>query len=152
MKRLSGMLLLSFAAIAQSPQAARLFDQSCTSCHSETLGKRTPDATALRQMTPEAIYDALNKGEAHASARQLTDADRRSIGEYLSGRNFMGSNAGESSAMPNVCTSNPPITSLSATPAWNGWGADTTNGRFQPAKAAGLAADQVARLKLKWAL
>ena len=32
---------------------------------------------------------------AHAPARQLSDADRRSIGEYLSGRNFMGSNAGE---------------------------------------------------------
>jgi putative pyrroloquinoline-quinone binding quinoprotein/cbb3-type cytochrome c oxidase subunit III len=151
MKRLSGMLLLSFAAIAQSPQTARLFDQSCTSCHSETRGQGTSDATTLRQMTPEAIYDALNKGDAHAPARQLPDADRRAIGEYLSGRNFMGSNAGDASAMPNVCATNPPINSLSSTPAWNGWGVDATNGRFQPAKAAGLTADQVPRLKLKWA-
>ena len=110
-----------------------------------------PDATALRQMTPEAIYDALHKGDGHAPARQLSDADRRSIGEYLSGRNVMGSTAGDASAMPNVCAANPPITSLSAMPAWNGWGVDSTNGRFQPAKAAGLAADQVPRLKLKWA-
>jgi polyvinyl alcohol dehydrogenase (cytochrome) len=102
-------------------------------------------------MTPEAVYEALNKGALHAPARQLSDADRRSISEYLSGRNFMGSNAGDASAMPNVCASNPSITSLTATPGWNGWGVDPTNGRFQTAKAAGLSADQVPRLKLKWA-
>jgi polyvinyl alcohol dehydrogenase (cytochrome) len=50
-----------------------------------------------------------------------------------------------------VCTANPLIASLSATPSWNGWGVDATNGRFQSAKAAGLPADQVPRLKLKWA-
>ncbi|HTA68082.1 MAG TPA: PQQ-binding-like beta-propeller repeat protein, partial [Bryobacteraceae bacterium] len=151
MKRLSGMLLLSFAAIAQSPQTARLFDQSCTSCHSETRGQGTPDATTLRQMPPEAIYDALNKGDAHAPARELSGADRRAIGEYLSGRNYMGSNAGDASAMPNICAANPPITSLASKPAWNGWGVDSTNGRFQSGKAAGITADQVPRLKLKWA-
>src|SRR5262249_18182708 len=35
-------------------------------------------------------------------------------------------------------------------PAWNGWGADAPNPRFQPAQAAGLTAAQVPRLKLKW--
>ncbi|HEX4592927.1 MAG TPA: PQQ-binding-like beta-propeller repeat protein, partial [Bryobacteraceae bacterium] len=153
-KQLPGVFLaislLWGSAEAQSPQAARLFDQSCTSCHSETVGKGTPDATTLRQMTPEAVYEALSKGAAHAPARQLSDADRRSIGEYLGGRNFMDSSA-DASTMPNVCAANPPITSLSAMPAWNGWGVDSTNGRFQQAKAAGIAADQVPRLKLKWA-
>jgi polyvinyl alcohol dehydrogenase (cytochrome) len=36
-------------------------------------------------------------------------------------------------------------------PAWNGWGDNTSNTRFQDAAAAGLTADQVPRLKLKWA-
>ncbi len=36
-------------------------------------------------------------------------------------------------------------------PAWNGWGVDTSNARFQTEKAAGLTAAQVPRLKLKWA-
>jgi polyvinyl alcohol dehydrogenase (cytochrome) len=152
LKRFFALFLLPLlSAHAQSPQAARLFDEKCTSCHSETRGQGTPDATALRQITPEAVYEALNKGAAHGPARQLSDTDRRSIGEYLGGRNFMDSNAAEASAMPNVCTANPLIASLSATPSWNGWGVDATNGRFQPAKAAGIAADQVPRLKLKWA-
>jgi len=37
------------------------------------------------------------------------------------------------------------------TPHWNGWGADVAQHRFQPAAMAGLAADDVPRLSLKWA-
>ena len=36
-------------------------------------------------------------------------------------------------------------------PAWNGWGVDYRNSRFQPAAAAGLSPGQVSRLQLKWA-
>jgi polyvinyl alcohol dehydrogenase (cytochrome) len=34
---------------------------------------------------------------------------------------------------------------------WNGWGVNTNNTRFQQSAAAGLAADQAPRLKVKWA-
>src|SRR2546421_1119739 len=36
-------------------------------------------------------------------------------------------------------------------PRWNGWGADLSNSRFQPAAMAGLTRDQVPLLRLKWA-
>jgi polyvinyl alcohol dehydrogenase (cytochrome) len=36
-------------------------------------------------------------------------------------------------------------------PHWNGWGVDPAQHRFQPAEMAGLAANDVPRLKLKWA-
>jgi len=48
------------------------------------------------------------------------------------------------------CASKPPLGDLSG-PAWNGWGADIQNTRFQPAKDAGIAPDQINGLKLKWA-
>lgn len=35
--------------------------------------------------------------------------------------------------------------------AWNGWGVDYRNSRFQPGAAAGLTPGQVSRLQLKWA-
>lgn len=54
-------------------------------------------------------------------------------------------------AFAQQCPNNPPLGDLSAKPAWNGWGADIQNSRFQPAKDAGLSPDQVSRLKLKWA-
>ena len=40
---------------------------------------------------------------------------------------------------------------LKNAPSWNGWGIDLTNSRFQNAKAAGLTAADVPKLKLKWA-
>ena len=144
-------MLLSASALAQLPKSARLFEQNCLMCHGNGPGQRGPDATALRQMTPEAIVDSLAKGEAHAPARQLSDDDKRAIGTFLNGRNFMGGNAGEASSMPNKCAANPGISSLSAAPAWNGWGVDSTNGRYQLAKAAGIGPNQVPGLKLKWA-
>jgi polyvinyl alcohol dehydrogenase (cytochrome) len=49
------------------------------------------------------------------------------------------------------CPSNPPMGDPSASPAWNGWGADASNSRFQPEKAAQLSTAQVPQLKLKWA-
>ena len=54
-------------------------------------------------------------------------------------------------ALAQPCTRNAALGDLSATPAWNGWGADLHNTRFQPAKDAGLSAEQVPQLKLKWA-
>ena len=52
---------------------------------------------------------------------------------------------------PNRCATSSPIVSVSSSAAWNGWGADEGNTRFQPAAAAGLSAADVPRLKLKWA-
>jgi polyvinyl alcohol dehydrogenase (cytochrome) len=56
---------------------------------------------------------------------------------------------------PDRCPGNPPLgdlTSLtSSLPAWNGWGAGIANTRHQGPVAAGLDAQRVGRLKLKWA-
>jgi hypothetical protein len=57
--------------------------------------------------------------------------------------------AGDMKNMPNACASHAPVKDMEK-PAWNGW-SDLSNTRFQPAKAAGLSAGQVSRLKLKWA-
>ena len=52
--------------------------------------------------------------------------------------------------MPNRCVA-VPATSSVRPPAWNGWGADNSNTRFQPAAAAQLRVADVPSLKLKWA-
>src|SRR4029079_17342475 len=51
--------------------------------------------------------------------------------------------------MPNVCSAHPPIRDLKG-PAWNGWGADLSNTRFQPADQSKMTAGQASRLQLKW--
>src|SRR5207248_4914237 len=49
-----------------------------------------------------------------------------------------------------VCTATAPF-DPSKGPQWNGWGVDVNNQRYQPAAQAGMTADQVSKLKLKWA-
>ena len=49
------------------------------------------------------------------------------------------------------CASTPSLGEISASPSWNGWGPDESNTRFQPAPAAQIPADQVTKLKVKWA-
>ena len=58
---------------------------------------------------------------------------------------------GDAKDMKNHCAANPPISDLGASASWNGWGNDVANTRFQSAKTAGISADAVPRLKVKWA-
>src|SRR6516164_5624287 len=53
--------------------------------------------------------------------------------------------------LATVCSTTPPLTSPDAGPHWNGWGANVSNARFQPAQQAGLTAADIPKLKLKWA-
>jgi polyvinyl alcohol dehydrogenase (cytochrome) len=130
-----------------------VFEQKCVSCHANpAAGSRIPDVNALRMMAPEKIYAALKTGSmAPVVGNTLTDDVKRRVAETVSGRLLGSTGAGDAKAMPNHCAGNPPLDDPSAGPAWNGWGAGIENTRFQSAKSAGLSADQVPRLKLKWA-
>ena len=57
--------------------------------------------------------------------------------------------AQDAAQMPNGCSVKPVIQDLTSEASWNGWGADTSNTRFQ--SQAGFTAADVPRLKLKWA-
>jgi polyvinyl alcohol dehydrogenase (cytochrome) len=54
-------------------------------------------------------------------------------------------------AQQGACTANSSFTVAPTQASWNGWGLDLANSRFQSAQAAKLNAEQVPRLKLKWA-
>jgi polyvinyl alcohol dehydrogenase (cytochrome) len=59
--------------------------------------------------------------------------------------------AQDAKLMPNRCASNPALGDIAAQPSWNGWGAGIANTRFQSGASAKLLAQDVPRLKLKWA-
>jgi len=85
-------------------------------------------------------------------AKGRTDDERKAIASFVTGRisnDPVPTAADEHSAK---CAKRP-LTFARALdgPRWNGWGADSTNGRFQPAEMARLTLDQVPKLQLKWA-
>jgi polyvinyl alcohol dehydrogenase (cytochrome) len=136
---------------AQSQAGFRLFEQRCASCHQAvTNAPGAPPAAKLRRMAPEAIYAALTTGK-HANLQGPTPDEKRLVSAYLGGRKVDMAEIGDAKRMSNRCTTNPPLGDIATRPMWNGWGVDGSNGRYQPAQAAGLSADRVPQLKLKWA-
>jgi len=128
-----------------------IFQQKCMTCHGKAdAPEKAPDPQVLRQLAPERILDALTNGVMKIQGQALSDEEKRRVAESVSGRLLGTAAAGDPKTMPNQCATNPPLRDPSAGPAWNGWGVDTSNTRFQTAKAAGLTADSVAKLKLKW--
>lgn len=129
-----------------------VFQQKCATCHGNPQNEKAPAPTVLFQYTPERIYDSLTKGVmATVVGNQLTDAQKRSVAETLSGQRLGTTGLADADKMPNRCKSNPPLQQAAQRPAWNGWGVNTQNTRFQNAAAAGLTAADIPLLKLKWA-
>lgn len=129
-----------------------LFQQRCLGCHGNPAVEKAPPPAALREMSPERILDALSTGVMKTVGDSLAPVERRLVAESVAGRLLGTSATGDAASMPNQCpASGPAAATLAEQPSWNGWGADLANTRFQPARAAGVSAAQVPRLRLKWA-
>jgi polyvinyl alcohol dehydrogenase (cytochrome) len=144
------LLATATSAHAQAIQALGVFETRCGVCHTKPADDRTPTRESLRLRTPEAVLDAITNGSMKVSADGLTDTQKRMIAEYITERPLGALLAGQASAMPNRCAARPLGNPLAGA-SWNGWGADEGNSRFQPAAAAGLTAESVPKLQLKWA-
>jgi polyvinyl alcohol dehydrogenase (cytochrome) len=146
------LVVLSAAPLAgaQVLQGVSLFEVHCASCHAGPTDDRTPATEALRQLTPEAVLATLTTGAMEVQASGLQDAQKRLVAEYVAGAPLGSARAGDAATMPNPCAADP-FEDPFAGPMWNGWGVDGSNGRFQSAEAAGLTAEQVPDLTLKWA-
>lgn len=136
---------------AQGP-GMTLFQERCGTCHMPTQPQdsRAPSLTDLHNLSPEAILVAITTGPMAPNTTGLTDAQRRTIAEYLGGRAIGASETSAASAMTNQCRPGA-MGDIAKMPRWNGWGADVENSRLQPSKMAGLKKDDVPKLRLKWA-
>ena len=143
---------MAASAFAQSESAGvNQYFTNCASCHeSSEPGHQAPQTAVLKKMTPERILEVMTTGSMRNAAASLSDQDKRLIAEWVGGRKLDADLVGAAEKMPNACASHPQVRESNA-PAWNGWGVDYRNSRFQPGAAAGLSPGQVSRLQLKWA-
>jgi polyvinyl alcohol dehydrogenase (cytochrome) len=145
-----GALLALPAAGAPAPDGAAIFQRSCAPCHEGGVD-RAPNREALRAMTPERVLAAMESGPMISMANRQSEAARRAIAEFVTGKSFdhpldtAPSKAAMCSA-PAAAFGDP-----SQGPQWNGWGQNLANTRFQTAEQAGLAPADLPRLKVKWA-
>ena len=126
------------------------FQTRCFVCHGNPGVLRAAAPAAIRDMPPERIFDALKVGHV-PTGPALTDEEKQNVAEFMSGRPLGSSKQGGAENMPNRCASNLPLADPRRGAAWNGWGVDLSNTRFQRASATGLTAADIPKLKLKWA-
>jgi polyvinyl alcohol dehydrogenase (cytochrome) len=145
----AGLLLASNApsARAQAPDGAALFKAHCATCHNGDVNSRAPAPEVLRARSPESVLTALNT-VMRVPASRLNGAERRAVAELITGKTLGGDVTG---SITGRCSAHPPFQISSSGPLWNGWGPGLTNTHFQPADQAGLTAEQVPHLVLKWA-
>jgi len=99
-----------------------VFQQHCMTCHGNPgAAQRAPEPNTLRQLSPEAIYDALATGSMKTQGESLTDEEKRLVAEGLSGKRLGSLRLGDAKGMPNQCGSNPRLGDPAGVPGWNGW-------------------------------
>ena len=144
-------LALPATGWAQVLQLMPIFETRCAQCHGAGAAEnRAPDRVALSMMTPERVLEALTTGSMAANATGISDGQKRGLAQLLTGRPLGSSLSGRASVMKNQCTAKPAFNPLTG-PRWSGWGNDLMNSRAQTAENAGLRANQVPNLTLKWA-
>jgi len=141
------VFLLSALALAYAadPDGAALYKQHCAACHDVSGQTRAPGPAALRQMSPDNIVRTLESGVMKEQGASLSAAERRTVAEFLTGKNIGGNPA---RANIGLCA-DPNAPFSPTTTGWNGWGSDVANTRYQPKP--GLTAADLPKLKLKWA-
>jgi polyvinyl alcohol dehydrogenase (cytochrome) len=138
------------SASAQTLDGSAVFTKNCVTCHDGAPGSRAPVREQLASRSPESIVDALTGGAMRYQGLSLSGAERRAVAEFLSGKAL----GGEKPLDLNLgrCAMPQPMRAPASAPMWNGWGPTLANTHNQPAKAAGLTAEQLPKLTLKWAL
>jgi len=102
-------------------------------------------------MSPERVLAAMESGPMISMANRRSEADRRAIAEFITGKSFEHPLDTAPAAAAMCAGPVPEFTNPTAGPLWNGWGLDLLNTRFQTAALAGIGATDVSRLKVKWA-
>jgi polyvinyl alcohol dehydrogenase (cytochrome) len=133
------------AVLAQAPDGKALFEKNCALCHNPNADNRTPTADALKRLPNAAILTALEAGPMKAQGATLSTAERQAVADFISPKAVTSA----AQAIENTCPAGaPPLSNLNG---WNGWGVDLVNSRMQPAKDGGVRAEDVPKLKVKWA-
>src|SRR5207244_12783659 len=108
----------------------QVYRQHCAGCHNGSM-PRMPSRDALKTLTPEHVETALSSFTMRRQGAPLTQAERRAVSEYVTGR-AAGSYRAPLEVIPKsaFCSSTPAGDPLAGA-TWNGFGGDTRNTSFQ---------------------
>jgi polyvinyl alcohol dehydrogenase (cytochrome) len=144
------LLALPFVGLSAGPDGEAIYKRSCAPCHEGGVD-RAPNREALRAMSPERVLAAMESGPMISMANRQSEAGRRAIAEFVTGKSFEHPLDTAPSPAAMCSSPAPAFADPASGPQWNGWGQNLMNTRFQSTKQAGLTASDVPSLKVKWA-
>jgi len=146
-KTVLAAITLCIAAQVSAQDGSEIYEASCAVCHEAGLD-RAPDPGTMALMAPDRILYALERGAMVSMAVTLSTDQRRQVSEYLSGQLMS-----EFTRVPPEsarCEQQGPF--RAGNPDWQGWGGTGLgNHRYQHESVAGINAENVASLEVKWA-
>ncbi len=128
-----------------SPEGEALYKQRCSVCH-DNPQDRIPPLFLIRRRSAEDVIQTLTAGSMKQQASGLTKDQIRALAVFLTGK--QPGTGVPANLDANLCKAALGPINLK-NPQWNGWGRDLENSRYQPNP--GLKAEDVPRLKVKWA-
>jgi len=151
------LVLSGLAATAQAAQTEgdTVFNGFCAACHAQnpappgSPNEKAPTRSQLQQFSADAVLNSLVSGKMQAQGAALSEAQRRAVAEYATGK-LISATAGTLQSA-NHCAKSVPMSDPSRGISWNGFGNGPASTRFQDAKKGGITAADLPRLKLKWA-
>ncbi|HTQ36662.1 MAG TPA: PQQ-binding-like beta-propeller repeat protein [Steroidobacteraceae bacterium] len=158
----TGLVALLFSCVAPAAFAAegaggeQLFGVQCALCHMANPAPRgspnekAPTRAQLHDFPAEAVLAALTDGKMKLQGSPLSDAQKRMVAEYVTGKTLPAA-AADTPQVVNPCAFKRPMRDPAQGAGWNGHGNGPAATRFQDAKAGGITAADLPRLKLKWA-
>lgn len=135
------------AQAVTAADGAALFQQHCASCHGGQVAK-APPVSLLQIMSASSILRAMEHGVMQEQAAGLTAQQRRLLAEHLTGQQL-----GDTVAVQPApqCDAKLAAFDFDAPPDALGWGVSHDNRRYFSPGMAGLTADDLPALELKWA-
>lgn len=147
----SGLLLSSAISFAQkldfaaATEAQKLYMATCNNCHKAEAGVGAPAFLILAQMPPRAILAALETGKMRVQAKDMTTDQRKAISQWITSKPLTETPIPKEAYMPFTLPAGPNLVHHS------GWGGNLEGTGYRSAKQAGISAETVGKLKLKWA-
>ena len=140
-------LLILMVPLVSAQDGAAIYKERCAACH-DAPAEHVPPLSAIKAMSPEAVYAALTTGIMKSKAEGLAINQIFALIGYLAPTG--GSHAVSKTFTP-TCKGSSEFRLRPNSPQWDGWSPSVTNSRFQDSASARLAASDIPKLKLRWA-
>ena len=137
-------LALAFVTLSVAQEGTRVFIAHCQQCHDPNSDTHAPLPEAMAEIPWRKILESLETGTMKAFGESLSLEEKTAVSRYLGKEGPV-----ELPEMTGHCKPGTQPTLTSA--AWNGWGVDKANTRYQPKQAGGLTAEDLPKLRVKWA-